>query len=188
MARTALSRPATLHAGRLVCVDGPAGSGKTTLASGIAEVTGAEVVHTDELLQGWRGLPGLARTLDAMLRPVADGGVGSWRRWDWAADGWAEDHALEPAPLLVVEGVGSGAALIADLVTVLVWVEAPADLRLTRGMLRDGEEMAPQWKQWMVDEEELYAREQTRERADILVDGTGVRPPVVRWASGPEAR
>ncbi len=177
---TALAAPPTLHAGRLVCIDGPAGSGKTTLAAAVAALTEAVVVHADELLEGWRGLPGLATSLDAMLRPLAGGRPGSWRRWDWHADAWAEDHLVFPVPLLVVEGVGSGAALIADLVTTLVWVEAPRELRLARGMARDGEHMAPHWRQWMIDEDVLHAADDTPGRADVVLDGTGVRAPVVR--------
>ena len=52
----ALARPPTLGDGRLVCVDGPAGSGKTTLAAGIAARTGAPVLHMDDLYPGWSGL------------------------------------------------------------------------------------------------------------------------------------
>jgi hypothetical protein len=32
----------------------------------------------------------------------------------------------------------------------------------------------------MLDERELFARDGARERADVLVDGTGARPPLVR--------
>ena len=32
----------------------------------------------------------------------------------------------------------------------------------------------------MLDERELFARDGIRERADVVVDGTGTRPPVVR--------
>ena len=32
----------------------------------------------------------------------------------------------------------------------------------------------------MLDERELFARDRIRERADVVVDGTGRRPPVVR--------
>lgn len=167
----AASRPATLGTGRLVCVDGPAGSGKTTLAAGIAALAPDVVVlHTDDLLQGWSGLPGLATTLEALLRPLAAGRPGRWRRWDWLADGWAETHEVAAPPdLLVVEGVGSGAAAYADLVTVLAWVEAvDPGVRLTRGLARDGEAMRPQWVQWMREEERLHAAERTRDRADLV--------------------
>ena len=176
----AQERPPTLGDGRLVCVDGPAGSGKTTLARQVAALAGAPVVHTDELLEGWGGLPGLAGTLDRVLRPLAAGRPSAWRRWDWHADQWAEEHPLAPVPLLVVEGVGSGAGVLADLTTLLVWVEAPEELRLARGRERDGEAMMPHWERWLVEEGLEHARERTRERADVLVDGTGVRPAVLR--------
>ena len=54
----------------------------------------------------------------------------------------------------------------------LVWVEAPYDVRLRRGLERDGDAFAPHWEQWAADEAALFARERTRERADVVVDGT----------------
>jgi uridine kinase len=168
--RVAAGAP-TLGTGRLVCVDGPAGSGKTTLAGAIADVVpGSQVVHCDELLQGWRGLPGLAATVEAMLRPLAAGEPGTWRRWDWAADAWAESHVVRPGGLLVLEGVGCWSPDVADLVGLLVWVEAGSQARLDRGIARDGEHMRPQWVQWRVDEDELFASLGTRSRADLVVD------------------
>ena len=53
----------------------------------------------------------------------------------------------------------------------LGWVEAPYDLRLRRGLERDGDAFAPHWEQWAADEKVHFARERTRERADLLVDG-----------------
>jgi uridine kinase len=170
----ALARPATLGSGRLVCVDGPAGSGKSTLARAVVELAGdAQLVQTDDLLEGWSGLPGLAGTLEAFLRPLAAGEPSRWRRWDWHASAWAEHHTVSPGGLLVVEGVGSGARRIADLVTVLVWVEAPEALRLERGMARDGEAVRAYWEQWMLDEAAEHAEQLTRQRADLRVDAIG---------------
>jgi hypothetical protein len=170
VAERVLKGPPTLGAGRLVCVDGPAGSGKTTLAAALADVVPlTHVVHCDELLQGWRGLPGLGRTVEAFLQPLSRGERGLWTRWDWAADGWAETHPVEPGGLLVLEGVGCWSPAIAPLVGVLVWVEAESSLRLRRGMARDGEQMRPQWEQWRLDEDVLFERMGTRARADLRV-------------------
>ena len=164
----ALSSQPTLGDGRLICIDGLAGAGKTTLAAAIASLTGAPVIHSDELLQGWRGLPGLGSTLDALLRPLADHRPSAWRRWDWHASGWAETHPIAPTSLLIVDGVGSGAAAYDDLITTLVWIEADRDLRLARGLARDGEQMRSHWLQWLDDEAALHAREHTVERADLI--------------------
>lgn len=166
----ALDRPPTLGAGRLICIDGLAGSGKTTLATAIAALApDAVVIGTDELLAGWRGLPGLGSSVEALLRPLASGRTGQWRRWDWVADGWAETVDVAPGPLLVLEGVGSAAAAYDDLVTLLVWVEADRETRLARGLARDGEDQRGHWLTWFEDEAALHERENTRSRADVLI-------------------
>jgi cytidylate kinase len=167
----ARSRPPTLGSGRLICVDGPAGSGKTTLAEEIASLSGAPVVHMDDLFEGWNGLSRVSDQLGTLLTPLAEGRPGSYRRWDWQGDAWAETVDVPTVPLLVLEGVGSGALAYADLATVLVWVEVPYDLRMARGLERGGVGVAENWKQWAVDEQDVFARERTRERADVVLDG-----------------
>jgi len=176
----AATRPAALGGGRLVCVDGPAGSGKSTLGAVLAERTGAQLIRGDDLMSGWRGLDAVGRQLAAMVEPLAAGRPGSYEHFDWEHHRYDHTVPVPPAPWLVVEGVGCGAAAIAAHITVLVWIEVDDELRLARGLERDGAAMETHWRQFMVDERALFARERTRERADVLVDGTGVRPPVVR--------
>ena len=167
----ALARPPSLGPGRLICVDGPAGSGKTTLADEIARLSGAPVVHMDDMFEGWTGLPSITAQLESLLRPMAAGRAGSYRRWDWPGNAWAETVVVPTARLVVLEGVGCGSSEVADLVTVLAWVEVPYDLRLARGLERGGIGVAENWRQWAVEEQELFARERTRERADVVLDG-----------------
>ncbi|MEO6509883.1 MAG: 4-amino-4-deoxy-L-arabinose transferase [Nocardioides sp.] len=165
-------RPPSLGRGRLICIDGPAGSGKTTLATEIAALTGAPVVHMDNLFEGWAGLPTVDQQLDRLLRPLARNRPGSYRRWDWYAGTWAEVVVVPPAPLLVLEGVGSGSRTHAGLITCLVWVEVAPDLRLERGLARDGAEMDEHWRQWSAAEQVHFAQDGTRARSDLVVDGT----------------
>ena len=181
LAELARSRPATLGAGRLIRLDGPAGSGKTTLAEAVASLLpGSRVVHMDDLYDGWDGLPRVADQLDALLLPLAAGQPGSYRRYDWLADAYAETVVVPPGDLVVLEGVGSGSRAHAGLATVTAWVWAPEEVRRQRGLERDGPELQGRWRQWMRDENDHFAREAVAENADVLVDGLGLTPPVVR--------
>lgn len=166
----ARSRPPTLAAGRLICIDGPAGAGKTTLAAELSARASAPVVHMDELYDGWDGLPLVDAQLETLLRPLAEGDPGSYRRYDWHLGAFAETVWVPPADLLLIEGVGSGSSTFEDLVTVLVWADAPHDLRKRRGIERDGESFAPYWDAWARAEDEVFARERTRDRADLVIE------------------
>ena len=180
--RQAQARPPTLGGGRLVCIDGPGGSGKSTLAAAcLADAADdAAVVHMDDLYPGWSGLASVGDQLETLLRPLAAGEAGSYRRYDWHEAAFAETVTVPPSSLLVVEGVGSGSQVTADLCTLLVWVTAPSELRLSRGIERDGELLREQWLRWRVDEEKHFARDATFQRADVLVDGTGAERPRLR--------
>ncbi len=176
----ATSRPPTVGSGRLICLDGPAGSGKTTLAAALAEATGAQVIHGDDLMEGWRGLDAVGRQLESVCGDLASGQPTTYRRFDWLHHRYAERPIdVAPAAWLVVEGVGSGTVALAPYVTVLVWVEVSDALRLARGLERDGGAVEANWRQFMTDEAAVFTRERTRERADVVVDGTGERPPTI---------
>jgi uridine kinase len=176
----ATRRAPTLGTGRLLCVDGPAGSGKTTLGTALAEATGAQLIHGDDLMEGWRGLDAVGRQLAALTAALADGQPGSYQHFDWQHHRYDHTVPVPLAPWLVVEGVGSGATAIAPYITVLVWVEVDDELRLARGLARDGVQMEDHWRTFMLDERALFARERTRRRADVLVDGSGLAPPTIR--------
>jgi len=162
-----LARPAGFGSGRLLCLDGPAGSGKTTLAAAVTALTPATVVHLDDLYDGWDGLPRLHEQLDTLLLPLARGEAGRYRRYDWQAGRLAETVSVAPAELLVVEGVGAGLSAYARLRTLLVWVDAPRALRTARWRARDGVVAEPFIEAWQRAEEALFAQEGTRQAADV---------------------
>lgn len=168
--RLVRSRPATLGSGRLLCVDGPAGSGKSSLAAEVAALEPeAVVVNTDQLLDGWGGLPGLPPLLRALVEPLADGRDSSYRRFDWGVGAYAERVPVPLTPLLVIEGVGAGCRLLASYRTALVWMSAPDDERLRRVVQRDGAGVEGHLPAWSAAESEHFARESTRAGADVTL-------------------
>lgn len=167
------SAPARLGTVRLVCVDGPAGAGKSTLAARLAEHLGAAVLHLDDLYEGWSGLDRVWDRLEAqVLAPLAAGRTGRYQRYDWVAGAFAEWHDLPVPPVLVVEGCGSAPLALAGRASLVILVDAPPDVRLARGLARDGDALRDHWLRWMDLEAVHFARERTRERADLVLDGT----------------
>jgi uridine kinase len=171
------ARPPLLGVTRLVCVDGPAGSGKTTLAGSVHALVHASgrrvaTVHMDDLYEGWTGLTAKIepRLLDQILLPMATGAKARWQRYDWSAARFADWSDL-PSPLdvLVLEGCGSGALAYAQYTALLVWVEAPRAVRLDRGLERDGGQVLNDWLAWMELEADYFAANRTRDRADLRI-------------------
>ena len=176
LAARVLAAPAPAGGTRVVAVDGPSGSGKTTLAAHLAALLpGAAVVHMDDLYPGWDGLAEAVPLLvGQVLEPLSAGVPGAYRRWDWVAGAWAEEHPVPAGGVVLVEGVGCGSRACAPHLALLVWVEAPLELRRARGIERDGEAYAPHWRRWQRQEEALFAAEGTRERAAVRLDtGSG---------------
>jgi uridine kinase len=163
---------------RLVCVDGPAGSGKTTLAGRLAEELDAPVLHLDDLYEGWSGLGGVWERLEAqVLQPLAAGRPARYQRYDWEREAFAEWREVPAPRVLVLEGCGSAPRALGGRAVLVAFVEAPADVRLRRGLERDGEAMRPHWERWMELEAAHFEAEGTRGRADVLVDGCRVLEP-----------
>ncbi len=160
---------------RLVCVDGPAGSGKTTLAAALAgSLGGAPVVHMDDLYEGWEqelGPPLAARVEAWLLVGWQSGLPGMHPRFDWVSGHYAEWVTVPADPIVILEGCASGSARIRDRASLVVWVQAPAGLRLRRGLERDGPELEGRWRDWQSHEAAHFAADGTRAAADVHVDG-----------------
>ena len=174
LAERVRAAPPRLGATRLVCVDGPAGSGKTTFAGRLAGALGpgTAVVHMDDLYAGWTLDGAAGRLTTGVLEPLAAGRPGAYHRYDWAAGRFEDVPTAVPVPeVLVVEGCGSCPRALDGRTTLRIWVEAPQQLRLTRGLARDGADLAALWHRWQQAETAEFTREDTRARADVRVDG-----------------
>jgi uridine kinase len=177
LAAAVLATPPRLGGTRLVCVDGPAGSGKTTFGERLADALDAPLVHMDDLYAGWTLVGAAARLAAGVLRPLRAGRPGAHHRYDWSTGAFRTEPTVVPvAAALVVEGCGSCPPAWDPLTTLRVWVEAPAGLRLRRGLARDGEAMRGEWLRWQEQEAAVYAVERTRARADLRVDGAPAVP------------
>ena len=156
---------------RVIAVDGPAGSGKTTLAAQLGErLDDSLVLNTDQLYPGWDGLEdGAQRLVDDVLLPLSAGLAAAVRPWDWSSGSEGEPRELTACATLIVDGAGCGSRAAAEFVSMIIWLDAEPELRQQRALERDGEMFAPHWESWAEQERALFEREQTRQRADLII-------------------
>jgi uridine kinase len=156
------SRPFTF-----VGIGGRGGAGKTTLAS---RIDGAQVVSTDEFWDGERF--DLARLRAEVFAPLLDGRPAEYASWDWDARRPGPPRVVQPAGIVVVEGVCALHRRFRDDYDVRVWVEASYETRLARGVARDGEAARATWvEQWMPSEDRYVESDDPIACADLVVDG-----------------
>jgi len=169
-------RLAGLGGTRWVGIDGKGASGKTTLATAVvAALPGAVVVHVDDFarpsVETWER----DRFVEQVLTPLSQGRPARYERWDWGTDasaGWSEVPVGVP---VVVEGVSSTDERLGVPWDVTLWVDVPAEVRLTRALARDGEAMREQWvERWMPAEDAYEAAQRPQDRVDaVVVAGAG---------------
>ena len=165
LAQLAPGRPLTL-----VGIGGHGGAGKSTLAR---MLPATKVVSTDEF---WDGSSfNLARLEREVLGPLLAGRPAVYRSFDWAAQRPRDEtRQVAPAGLVVVEGVCALHRRFRDAYDLRVWVDAPRELRLARGVARDGEAARRRWLEvWMPMEDRYVERDDPVSAADLVVDGSG---------------
>lgn len=159
----------------IIGIDGRSGSGKTSLAGELAsllrEHRKVSLFHLEDIYPGWNGLAtGVERYLQTVLTPLAAGRDAQWTSWDWATHFDGETRLTNAAEIVIVEGVGAAQSAARALLDVVIWVDAPDDVRKKRALSRDGETYAPYWELWAAQETEMLAIDHPAEQADILAN------------------
>lgn len=161
---------------RLVAVDGPSGSGKSTLARPLAVHLGAPLIQVDDFVTWQHFGAWWPRFDEQVVQPLLAGRDARFQARDWEGDEFGaalgEWRTVRWAPVVVIEGVTSSRRAISDRLACRLWIEAPADQRLARGLERDGESHRALWEHWMIEETAFFDADGTRARADLVIDSS----------------
>jgi len=152
----------------IVLIDGRSGSGKTELATALADVLGAQLLRLDDIYPGWDGLEAASEQLAVILD------TGRWQRWDWTSSRPADWKTLELNRPLIVEGSGALTRASRRRASYGIWVELDAPTRKIRALDRDGALYEPNWDKWAAQEQRLFDRERPDLLADLIVDGAAL--------------
>ncbi|MFS0696834.1 uridine kinase [Streptomyces nitrosporeus] len=167
---------------RLVAVDGHAGSGKTTFAARLsAALGGAPVLHLDDLATHGELFAWTDRLRDQVLGPLSRGEPARYAPYDWTARRFGPVRALDPAPVVLVEGVGAGRAAVRPFLAGLLWLELDPERSWERGRRRDGPALSGFWDGWTVAERRHFAQDPSRPYADAVIRQV---PEGYEWLKG----
>ena len=120
------------------------------------------------------------RVEEEAIAPLLAGERARFRIRDWdtdplgeSLDGWRD---VGPADTIILEGVTSSRASMAQRLSMSFWLEAPPNVRLARGLARDGQTMRSTWQNWMRLEDEFFERDDAPGRATYVVVGDAAVP------------
>jgi uridine kinase len=167
----------------VIAVDGLGGAGKTSFAKRLAEKLGdAPIIQTDDFASWDNPLNWWPDLLEKALRPLAAGRPAKFTPTNWG--GPPKDQVvIQPVEFVILEGVSASREAFRPFLAYSIWIDAPRDVRLSRGLARDSEMRASQglepnrgevranWKRWMAEEDDYVAREKPQEYADQIVPG-----------------
>jgi uridine kinase len=155
----------------VMAVDGPGGAGKSTFAARLSDaLDGMPVVHTDDFASWNEPIEWWPRLLEDVLEPLAGGRAARFQPYNWVTrsrDSWIEIDA----PRIILEGVSANRLAFSPHVAFAIWIETPRQVRLARGLERDGAQMHDQWSVWMAAEDAYIKLEAPDERSDLVVSG-----------------
>jgi uridine kinase len=159
----------------IIAIDGPAGAGKTTLAATIkmalAPQLSVQVIHMDDLYNGWRFALGseLTSVLEDIVKAHQDKKPYVFKKYDWSQGDFGDEQNLDSADLLILEGVGSGQRSIRENLSTLIWVDIAPVAGVARVLNRDGFDLEPQMREWLIAQSQHFRANSTQEESEFIL-------------------
>jgi uridine kinase len=159
----------------LLAIDGPAGAGKTTFAAKLeAELSlkgTVRVIHMDDLYNGWENA--LSNPLSEILDRISTAHLASRefviKIFNWHTMTFDREEKIAPTDYLIIEGVGAAQQIVRETGATTYWLDIEPEIGLQRVLDRDGAHIEVQMRQWQVDQDKHFARDETRENCEFKI-------------------
>jgi uridine kinase len=167
-----------------VAIDGGAGAGKSMLARGIREhLKSVSILRTDDFFRPLNEHPiaqlsaeklyelyfPWERMRDEALIPLHRGETARYQRYDWSTDRLLDWVSVEPAEIVLVEGVYSSRPEIRPMLDAVIVVEASRAERLRRVLARDPNGVDDWMTAWMSAEDWYLNQIRPQDAADLTL-------------------
>ena len=166
---TGITEEIRTHKRPIVTIDGPCASGKTTLASLLAEALPAAVIHTDDYViphaqktEERLTIPGgncdAERLAREVLAPWKAGNPVRYRRYDCMKDCLLPEEVLPDRDILILEGSYSNLPEIRKAADVRIFLDISGDIQKARLQKRESPESLKRFfDRWIPLEEAYFA-------------------------------
>ena len=157
----------------LYAIDGPAGAGKTTYAAQLeAELSvnaTVKTIHMDDLYNGWDNAlsNALSEILDRISTAHLAGRECVIKKFNWSTMQFDSEEIITPTDVLIIEGVGAAQQIVRESGAITYWLDIEAEIGLQRVLARDGAHIEVQMRQWQIDQDKHFARDETRENCEF---------------------
>ncbi len=102
------------------------------------------------------------RLREQVLQPLSNKETARYQRYDWPTDSVAGWRTVPAHGVVLIEGCFLTREELRNFYDFRIWVHAPKEMRLSRGVERDGERARDRWVNEWMPEEERYAGDQER--------------------------
>jgi uridine kinase len=163
---------------KLVVIEGPAGSGKTTLAkslSGLLE--NCPILHMDEIYDGWENALTPKTFHDIanwIISPILESKSIEYFKYDWILEKRIEKVVINLPKVIIIEGVGTSSFEISKHACLQLWIEVNEETGIKRVLNRDGLHIQEQMEKWQTQESKFFIENNSKENSDIWIDGDPV--------------
>jgi uridine kinase len=162
----------------IIAVDGPGGSGKSFFVDHIDDY---DVVHFDDFYLPVSDPEIIGSNFDwqrlqtEVLLPYKRNKKCNYQIYNWITNSLDSRKKITGKKYLFIEDVTSGRLELRDYLNFIIFVDAPGEITLKRGIERDGEKIRDQWlNDWHPRENNYFesSLHRTKLISDLVIDGT----------------
>lgn len=159
----------------IIAIDGPSGGGKSYFAKKLSHMlAGSFIVEMDYFIS-WNGLDlGVDRAINQLFEPIVKNGKARFQGRDWTGDYFGDSlgdwKEVPKHAYFILEGIASSRLEYSPYLNTVIWVEAPEELCMQRGLERDGPHLLEHWRKFKKLEKHFFEKDNTKLRVDYVVN------------------
>jgi dephospho-CoA kinase len=132
------------------------------------------IVEMDYFIS-WNSLDiGIDRAISQLFEPLVNNEVARFQARDWIGDFFGDSlgdwKEVPKSNYYIFEGISTSRIEYSKYLDTVIWVEAPEEVCIQRGLDRDGENLIEHWKRFKLLEKDFFEKDKTKLRADYIVD------------------